>query len=68
MFTGSIATYFVSKLSRTEEVEDTSFTKKQLEHIKEQVEKNDTLTEEDLERLGQILKSIRDAKKKPYKQ
>lgn len=64
MVTGSIATFFVSKLSRAEEAEDTSFTKEQIEHIKDQIDKIETLTEEEFERLWQILKSIRDTKTK----
>jgi len=51
MVTGSIATYFVNKLSQTEEVEDSPFTKQQTEHIKEQIDKIETLTDEEFEQL-----------------
>jgi voltage-gated potassium channel len=64
MVTGSIATFFVTRLSKGDGSEKLSVIDEQLEYVKKKLDEIEKLSDEDCELLWTTIKTIRDSKTK----
>jgi voltage-gated potassium channel len=62
MVTGSVATYFVDRLSKSEKIIKTSTIDEQIEYVKSKLDEIDSMTEAECEFLWEIVRTIRSSK------